>query len=141
MTLYLDASVLIPLVVTEPQHPDVAAFLTHYEAPFIATSFARGEVVSGLARQYRKGSLTRAGAEALLDDLDAWYAANCRSPHIEDGDIKAATASVRRFELGLRLPDAIHLVSAQRLGCPLLTLDRPLHRAAEALGIRALCPA
>jgi hypothetical protein len=140
LTLYLDASVLIPLVVTEPQHPDVAAFLAHREAPFIVTSFARGEVVSGLARQYRKRLLARADIDALIYDLEAWYAANCRSPFIEDSDIRVATTFVRRFELGLRLPDAIHLAAAQRLGLPILTLDQPLVRAADRLGIPVLSP-
>jgi predicted nucleic acid-binding protein len=42
---------------------------------------------------------------------------------------------VRRFALGLRTPDALHLAICRRLDLPLLTFDRRQAAAAAALGI------
>lgn len=140
MSFYLDASVLVPLVVIEPQHPNLWDFLDQQLKPLMVTSFARGEAVSALSRLVRTRRLTADQARAGLADLDAWLRRVCVSPIVEDGDIRTGTEFVGRFDLALKLPDAIHLACAKRLGQPLLTLDRPLHRAAEALGIEARLP-
>ena len=115
LSLYLDASVLIPLVLTEPRHPDVGAFLAAHSPPFIVPR--------------------------LLVDLEAWYATTCRAPAVEEADVQVATAFVRRFELSLKLPDAIHHACANHLGLPVVTLDLRRYRAAESLGVAAMLPA
>lgn len=141
MSLYLDASVLVPLVVIEPQHPNLWDFLNRQVKPFAVTSFARGEAVSALSRLIRTRRLTREQARMGLADLDLWFKGACVSPSVEDGDIRIAAGFIQRFDLVLKLPDAIHLACARRLELPLLTLDKPLHRAADALGIAANVPA
>lgn len=52
-----------------------------------------------------------------------------------------ATAFVRRPDITLRAPDAIHIAAASRLGATLLTLDHGMARAAAALGVDHLNPA
>ena len=141
MSLYLDASVLLPLVVIEPQHPNLWDFLELQPKPLIVTSFARGEAASALSRLVRTRRLTADEARAGLTDLDAWLKRVCVSPGVEDGDIRTGTRFVERFDLALKLPDAVHLACAKRLGHPLVTLDRLLHHAADALDIAALVPA
>jgi predicted nucleic acid-binding protein len=140
LSFLLDASTLVPLVVVEPEHPDIWSFLAGHEAPFVATSFARGEVIAAISRALRKHRLWADQAAIALRDMESFYAVNCRSPAVEDSDIQVAASFVRRFDLALKLPDAIHLACAQRLSLPLLTLDRRLLRAADALGIAALAP-
>lgn len=56
-------------------------------------------------------------------------------------DIEHATKFVRRRDLALRTPDAIHIAAAHRLGATLLTLDNGMARAAAALGVPYLNPA
>ena len=141
MSLYLDASVLVPLVVVEPQHPDVWDFLGERTRPFIATSFARGETISAISRLVRVRRLTADDARTRLADLDRWFETACGSPAVEDADIRAAAKLVERFDLALKLPDAIHLTCARRLAVPLLTLDERLCRTAAALGVEAIKPA
>lgn len=141
MSLYLDASLLVPLVVAETQHPDIWAFLAQHPSPFVVTSFARGEAASALGRLVRKRVLGESDAQARLIELEAWCATVCAAPPVEDGDIRAASAFLRRFDLGLRLPDALHLACARRLGLPLMTLDLRLIRAGDALGIAVNLPA
>ena len=134
MSFYLDASVIVPLFVHEARHPDMWGYLATVSSPVIVTSFAAGEVVSALGRYVRKGELTVEGARERLCDLETWRAAATESPPIIDDDIDTASKFIARFDLGLRLPDAIHIASARRLGLPLLTLDDRMRQAATTLG-------
>lgn len=47
---------------------------------------------------------------------------------------------VRRFDLALRVPDALHLAIVRRLGVALVTLDRRLATAAGEFGVAAEMP-
>jgi uncharacterized protein len=46
-----------------------------------------------------------------------------------------ATALMRRLDLPIRTPDAIHIAMVQRIGCRLLTFDRSMAGVARTLGI------
>ncbi|WP_375428962.1 hypothetical protein [uncultured Sphingomonas sp.] len=48
MTFYLNASVLVPLVVTEASSPTVEAFLDRHEARLFVSEFAAAEAASGV---------------------------------------------------------------------------------------------
>ena len=63
------------------------------------------------------------------------------SAEIHAADIRLADAYVRRFDLGLRASDAMHLAIAWRLDGSLLTLDRRLAAAARELGVASEEPA
>jgi uncharacterized protein len=52
-------------------------------------------------------------------------------------DVRLAGIYVRRFDLGLRAPDAVHIAIARRLDATLVTLDRRLAAAARELGVAA----
>jgi predicted nucleic acid-binding protein len=45
---------------------------------------------------------------------------------------------LRRLDLNLRTPDAIHIAIAQRLGAELATFDVRMAESAEALGVTAV---
>jgi hypothetical protein len=55
-------------------------------------------------------------------------------------DARLAYIYVRRFDLGLRAPDALHLATARRLDATLITLDRRLATAAQEMGIPVKVP-
>jgi len=54
---------------------------------------------------------------------------------IQPADARLAYAYVRRFDLMLRTPDALHLAIAARFDASIVTLDRRMERAARELGI------
>lgn len=60
---------------------------------------------------------------------------------IAPGDIAAATLLVRRHDLKLRAPDAIHIAAAERLTTTLVTLDINMAAAARALDLSCINPA
>jgi predicted nucleic acid-binding protein len=139
MSIYLDTSVLIPTLVKEAASDAVEASLTRGQERLIS-DFAAVEVASVLSRFVRTGQLHAAEAVARLADFETWRAATSLPADLRAADARLAYAYVRRFELMLRAPDALHLAIANRLEATLVTLDRRMERAAQELGIAVEVP-
>lgn len=140
MTRYLDASVLIPVLVEEGASEAVDAYLAAHAEALVISDFASAEVASALSRLVRTGALDPQDAAERLADFDLWRAAATQTVDVVAADVRLANAYVRRFELMLRAPDALHLAVSARLGMTLATLDRRLLAAARALGVEAESP-
>ena len=143
MTAYLDASAILPILVEEPGSEAVDDFITTSGGDIIISEFAAAEVASALSRLVRTGILDIADATARLADFDAWRTAATSDLDMQASDIRLANVFVRRFDLLLRAPDALHAAACRRQDLVLVTLDKRLAAAAEELGIRArlLAPA
>jgi uncharacterized protein len=99
------------------------------------SDFAAAEVASALSRLVRMGRLQSTDGAACLSDFDVWRAAMTSAAEIHAVDVRLAGTYVRRFDLGLRAPDALHLAIARRLDATLVTSDRRLAAAARELGV------
>src|SRR6266513_383473 len=115
MSIYLDASFLVPTLVEERGSAVVNAYLVAAERELLVSEFA--------------------AAEARLADFEAWRAAASSPVDVQPADARLAYAYVRRFDLMLRAPDALHLAIARRLDVALATLDKRLADAAKELGV------
>ncbi len=135
MSLYLDASVLLPTLIKEPGSPRVDRFVSQATAPFWVSEFAAAEVASAMSRLVRTGVLEAANAQARLADFDAWRATDATLIDVEGADIRLAGVIVRRFDLMLRAPDAVHVAICRRLSGRLVTMDHRLATAAGDLGV------
>lgn len=71
----------------------------------------------------------------MLRVFDGWVDTDAEIIDLEAADHRLAAAFVRRFELALRAPDALHVAVCRRLSAPLATFDRRQEMAAGALGI------
>ena len=140
MSAYLDTSVLLPTLIAEPATEAVYDCLGACEQELLISDFAAVEVASALSRLIRMAVLTDADASARLADFDAWRAAMSMPVDITGSDARLAYIYVRRFDLGLRAPDALHLAIARRLDATLITLDRGLAVAAREMGIAVNVP-
>ncbi len=98
-----------------------------------------GEVQSALGNRVRRGEFAADYARGLIAEFEA-YAAHWTFVRITSADIDDATSMVADFSLGLRLPDAIHIATARRLGLTLVSTDIRQVRAATTLGIAAINP-
>jgi predicted nucleic acid-binding protein len=100
----------------------------------VVSDFARAEVASAVGLRRRRHELTAAAARAVLADFDLWLtgAIGCE---LSTADIAVAEAMLRRLDLGLRAPDALHVAIARRLALPLATFDARLAEAAALLGV------
>jgi uncharacterized protein len=132
---YLDASVLVPSIVVEDATGAVGTFLLAKTADLIVSDFAALGVASALSRLVRMGKLASSDAAQRLADFDDWRAGPAGVAELDASDCRLASNFVRRFELKLRVPDALHAAICHRLGFQLVTLDKRLAEAARELGI------
>jgi hypothetical protein len=140
VSFYLDASVIVPTLVSEPTSARVEQFLRSSTNPLFVADFTEGEVASAISRLVRTAELTSAQGVAALADFDRWRLMEATPLEVEPGDVRDAIALVRRFELKLRTPDALHVAIAVRASATLVTFDGALALAAQAIGLPVLTP-
>jgi predicted nucleic acid-binding protein len=140
LSAYLDASILLLTLIEEPASAAVDAYMLIGGQELLVSDFAAAEVAAALSRLVRMGLLDSADAAARLGDFDVWRAAMSSPVDVHASDVRLAYAYVRRFDLMLRAPDALHVAIARRLDVTLVTLDRRLANAAQALGITVEMP-
>ncbi|MDO8901172.1 MAG: type II toxin-antitoxin system VapC family toxin [Phenylobacterium sp.] len=135
MSVYLDASAILPLLVEEAASPLVDAFVSGLGEPVVVSAFAAGETASAVSRLVRMGRLSADDARGLLDSFDAWRATSAARADLASSDVEVAHLYVRRFDLMLRMPDALHIALCRRERHVLITLDGRMADAARALGV------
>jgi predicted nucleic acid-binding protein len=140
LNLYLDASVLMPAVIEEPSSTAVRELFRNRPDDLSVGDFAAAEVASALSRLVRMERLTATEAAERLADFDEWRASATEVAEMDTHDCRLANTYVRRFDLKLRAPDALHAAICRRLELQLATLDRRLAAAARALGISVVVP-
>ena len=106
MSAYLDASVVLPTLIAEPTTEAVYDCLGTGDRELLISDFAAAEVAAALSRLVRMALLTNADASARLADFDAWRETMSSPVDIREADVRLAYIYVRRFDLGLRAPDA-----------------------------------
>jgi len=89
------------------------------------------EAANVISRALKVGIITPQECESRFDLLQAMQAsvAHMESTH------SAMQLAIKAFEEGLSAYDATYLLLAQKLGCPLATLDKELRRAAKKCGV------
>ncbi len=140
MSAYLDASVLLPAIKEEAASDAVDRFLSDWQGAIVVSDFAAAEVASALSRFVRMGHLDAVEAAEFLAKFDAFRAQTGSPCDLHASDARLAATYVRQFELMLRAPDALHAAICRRLDLTLITLDRRLAAAGEALGLRVRVP-
>jgi predicted nucleic acid-binding protein len=125
----------VPLF-TEDAFSDRAESLIAAAAQSLLVSdLTSAEFASVLARQVRTGALAADGASAAFLALDAWKLRLPTPVALEPSDFAEAERLMRRLDLALRTPDALHLAVTTRLQAELATFDKRLARDAAALGL------
>lgn len=141
MNAYLDASILLSILLEDESSVEVIQTLTRREdAALLVSDLAAAEVSAAISLRVRRGEESVGSGQARLKSFDRWCDDLTRPVETIAQDILCARQIVRMFDLGLSMPDAIHAAVARRLGASLFTLDRTLARAAVALGINLMQP-
>jgi predicted nucleic acid-binding protein len=140
VTCYLDANILVALLTPEPFSGRADAFLQINTEPLIVSDFAAAEFSSAVARRVRMREFTLYQAQITLSRFDTWLAHTADRVAISPADIALATTFLRRLDLTLRTPDAIHIAIAQRLDATLVTFDQRMAVSARALGMAVATP-
>jgi predicted nucleic acid-binding protein len=140
VSFYLDASAIVPVLTAQSMTAVAESFVRHAPKPLWVSELGESEVAAAASRLVRMGDLTALQGSAMLDDFDDWFAAEASPVSIEGSDFRTAIALVRRFELMLLTPDALHLAIGMRLSAELVTFDRRLALAAETVGLAVRSP-
>ena len=135
MSAYLDASILVPLFLNDPFSQRAEAFLSLRKPVAIVSDFAAAEFSSVLNRRVRTKETTEAEARSALQDFDVWIEETAQSVECDPADVRQADRFLRRLNLTLRAPDAIHIATAERIGAELATFDVRMIASARALGV------
>jgi len=132
MTVYLDASAIVKLVVEERASTALASFLSSLDSDrFVTSALSKVEVLRAL---HAGGSPVRELAERQLARLNM----------ISLSDDVLERASQMAPDARLRSLDALHLASAQLLAEDLrhlVTYDERMLAAGASLGLPVLAPA
>lgn len=141
MTDYFDASALAAVLLDEPARHQVNDHLATADTAPMVSDFGAAEVSSAISRLLRMKLKTPSEADTLIEALDNWVGETGGPVSLDPLDAREATLLVRRFDLKLRAPDALHLAVCRRLQGRLVTLDNNLAVAARALGVPCINPA
>ncbi len=136
MSLYLDASALLPLFIQESRTDEAHQHLRGNV--LVISDFAIAEFSSGVARRTRTGEIKESDATIVFTTFDAWIANAARRENLTTQDLANATVLIRRFDFGLRAPDALNIAITQRCNAYLLTFDGTMARSAHALGVNVV---
>ena len=139
MSHYCDASVMGTLVFRDTDWISVRHWIETTKPSLSYSDFGFGELASAVGRRVRMQQLDPTKAQTLLLDFPTRLPDWARTT-VAPSDIDVATGYMLRFELGLRLPDAIHIATAGRLGFTLVSTDIRQVRAAASLGVVAINP-
>jgi predicted nucleic acid-binding protein len=132
---YLDASVIVPLFLADPFTERAESLLRTPDLAPIVADWAVLEVSNVVSRRVRIQALTEQAALTVLANFDLWRGRWAADAETTRADVAAAIRFVRRFDLFLRGPDALHIAIAQRLGASLCTFDERMATAAAAIGL------
>ena len=140
MSFYLDANIVVALLTPEPFSTRVDSFLRAHPDVLIVSDFGAAEYVSAISRRVRMGDIAPGNGQTALTILDSWLSRSASRIEIRPTDVALADSFLRRLDLTLLTPDAIHIAVTQRLGATLLTSDRRMAVGARAIGIPVVTP-
>ncbi len=134
---YLDTSILIPYLITEPETPAVELLLSSLQGRIAVSGWTQVEFTSALAKKVRARECPLAGFHKTLSQLEQLNTSFFVRLPVGNSDFDAAKKLLLHPALGLRSGDALHLAIAQSQQATLLTLDKLLLKAARHYKIAA----
>lgn len=138
MSVYLDASVIVPLFVQEKTSEAVLAWLVSTDQA-IVSDWAIAEVSSAMSHHVRRGALDPDERDLAETRFNAWLDRAAAVETVEPEDVVLCRDLLHRHPR-LRTPDALHLTIVQRLKCDLATYDLDLAEAAARDGVTVIAP-
>lgn len=137
---YFDTSALVSLHVEDGNSQALDAYLTMSPTAVAISRFGAAEFASAVSVRVRTMLLPLDDAAALIRAFDVWRPGVAGVLDATPDDVIVSETYVRRFELELKAPDALHIAMCARAGLPLLTFDHTQARAAAALGLEVITP-
>lgn len=134
---YLDASVLVSAVSTEPGTRTAQDWLDEADEVLVS-EWLMTEAAAALSQKQRMNVISAAERAEAMAVLRRQAEGAMQFLPITREDFRTAARSAERADTGLRAGDALHLAIAAAAGATLVTFDRKQARAGETLGVRTL---
>jgi predicted nucleic acid-binding protein len=125
----------VALLIPEPLSDRASQFVQASADSLIISNLSTAEFASAVSRRVRMGEFTLGDGQTALSSLDDWILQGVRRVNIAARDVALAASFLRRLDLPLRTPDAIHTAIVRRLDATLVTFDQGMAAAARTLGI------
>jgi predicted nucleic acid-binding protein len=138
VSVYFDTNVLVALFSDDALSGRADRIVGALGATVIVSDFAAAEFSAVIAIRTRSRDLSSSEAHTAFSNFDAWCARDTQRLEIESKDVQTATMFIRRLDLAIRTPDAVHMALALRAQAELLTFDKTMAAAARVLGLRVL---
>jgi predicted nucleic acid-binding protein len=140
MSVYLDASAIVPLILRDSYTMKMEQWLANAREDLVVSDFAALDVAAAISRQVRMARMPEEKASLALALLDDWIARASTRIETTASDVALADRFVRDFATKLATPDALHLVLASNRSFSLATFDTRLAAVAAMRGVRAIAP-
>lgn len=134
--LYLDTAVVLTLFVAEPTSEAVERWLAEQRRPLAFSDWGLTECASALGIKLRRGELQTEAVRLLWQGVQSFATNVCEFVACAPRHQVDAQRLISRFELPLRAGDALHLAIARDAGATLVTYDKVLLDAAQAIGTK-----
>lgn len=135
LSVYLDTSVVVSFFINDSFTQRARSYLATAMPNAFVSDFAGAEFASALGLRIRMKSLSEPEGRVVLANFDIWTTRYTTPAETFSADVRTADAMLRRLDLNLRTPDAIHIAIAQRLGAELATFDDGMAASARSLGV------
>lgn len=138
MILYLDTSLVVASMVTEPSTPRVQDWLGRQHPKALCISdWVVTEFSAALSLKLRTGQIASAARTAALAGFASLQQHSVGKIAVLGEDFLSAAQLADIHQSGLRAGDALHMAIARRTGAELCTLDVRLSEAGEMSGVAA----
>ena len=134
MIVSLDTSVLVAALTEEEARSRDAVRMLQNPEVWLISDWAAAEFSAAIRVKARRGELQENKVGLVEASLDTLIARLGGAFPVEAGDHRRSRELIIA-DGGVRAPDALHIVAAQRVGASLATFDPDQARAARAIGV------
>lgn len=136
MRLYLDSSLVVTALVTEPSSKSVVTWLArHASHRFVVSDWVVIEFSTALSVKLLSGRISSEAQELALARLNEFIASEVECLPVARRHFQLAAAFTDRGIVGLRAADALHLAISSNGNGKLCTRDRRQAEAGTVLGL------
>ena len=137
--IYVDTSVIVPLLTTEPKTDTVTAWFASLDGTPACADWLLTEFHSALSIKVRTGQITEIDAKRVRKEFEILAEGGVQLIPVSRSAFKHAAKMVQQHQHGLRSGDSLHLAVALELEAShMATLDSTLAASAKRNGIKLI---